>query len=41
MIIFGDLALFLDKGSMYQERQILLMKDKHEANVILIVDFKI
>ena len=36
MIIFGELALFLGNGSMYQKHQILLMEDKHEAKFITV-----
>ena len=36
MIIFGELALFLGNGSMYQ-KQILLMEDKHEAKFITVL----
>ena len=34
VIIFGELALFLGHGNIYQEHQILLMKDKREAKFI-------
>ena len=34
VIIFGELALFLGNGGMYQKHRILLMKDKHEEKFL-------
>ena len=34
VVIFGELALFLGNGGMYQKHRIFLMKDKHEEKFI-------